>query len=34
MTRRNAIAVLALAGVFLSTYLALYKLGFIGSLAC
>lgn len=34
MTRRNAIAVLALAGVFLSTYLALYKLGLIGSLAC
>jgi uncharacterized membrane protein len=29
-----AIAVLALAGVFLATYLTLYKLGYIGTLAC
>ena len=34
MTRRNAIAALSLAGVFLATYLTLYKLGYIGSLAC
>ncbi|HVT40890.1 MAG TPA: vitamin K epoxide reductase family protein [Gemmatimonadaceae bacterium] len=34
MTRRNIIAVLSLAGVFLATYLSLYKLGIIGSLAC
>lgn len=32
--RRKAIAVLALAGAFLSLYLLLYKLGFYGRLAC
>lgn len=31
---RMAVAVLALIGVLLSTYLTLYKLGFIGTLAC
>ena len=34
MTKRMVIAALALAGVFLATYLTLYKLGYIGSLAC
>lgn len=34
MTKRNTIAVLSLAGVFLAAYLSLYKLGYIGSLAC
>ncbi|MFI5311517.1 MAG: vitamin K epoxide reductase family protein [Gemmatimonadales bacterium] len=34
MTKRMGIAVLALAGVFLATYLTLYKLGYIGTLAC
>ena len=34
MTRRMAIAVLSLAGVFLATYLTLYKLGYIETLAC
>lgn len=34
MTRRMAIAVLSLAGVFLATYLTLYKLGYLESLAC
>jgi uncharacterized membrane protein len=34
VTRRNIIAVLSLAGVFLATYLSLFKLGIIGSLAC
>jgi uncharacterized membrane protein len=34
MTRRMTIAVLALAGVFLATYLLLYKLGYIPGLAC
>ena len=34
MTRRMVIAVLALGGVFLATYLLLYKLGFIPGLAC
>ena len=29
-----ALAALALAGVFLATYLTLYKLGYIGTLAC
>jgi uncharacterized membrane protein len=28
------IAALALAGIFLATYLALYKLGYIGALSC
>jgi uncharacterized membrane protein len=34
VTKRNVIAALSLAGVFLATYLTLYKLGFIGTLAC
>ncbi|MFI5232231.1 MAG: vitamin K epoxide reductase family protein [Gemmatimonadales bacterium] len=34
MTRRMAIAVLSLAGIFLATYLTLYKLGYLESLAC
>ena len=34
MTRRMIIAALALAGVALATYLAMYKLGYIGTLAC
>ncbi|MGE0438871.1 MAG: vitamin K epoxide reductase family protein [Gemmatimonadales bacterium] len=34
MNRRLALAVLALAGVFISLYLYLYKIGKIGTLAC
>jgi uncharacterized membrane protein len=34
VTRRNVIAALSLAGVVLATYLTLYKLGYIGTLAC
>ena len=34
MIYRRGVALLALAGLFLSTYLYLYKLGFIGTLAC
>lgn len=34
MTRRMVIAVLSLAGVFLATYLTLYKLGYLKALAC
>jgi uncharacterized membrane protein len=34
MTRRMAIAALALAGFFISLYLTLFKLGAIGSLCC
>ena len=34
MTRRMVIALLSLGGVFLATYLYLYKLGLIGTLAC
>ena len=34
MTRRNVIAVLSLAGIFVATYLSLFKLGYVGSLAC
>jgi uncharacterized membrane protein len=34
MTKRMIIAALALAGVGLATYLAMYKLGYIGTLAC
>lgn len=34
MTRRMLTALIALVGVFVATYLALYKAGFIGSLAC
>jgi uncharacterized membrane protein len=34
MTRRMIIAALSLAGVGLATYLAMYKLGYIGALAC
>lgn len=34
MTKRMTIAGLALAGLFVSIYLTLYKLGFIGEIAC
>lgn len=34
MTKRMIIAALALCGVGVATYLAMYKLGFIGTLAC
>ena len=34
MTKRMIVAALALAGIFLALYLLLYKLGFIGELAC
>lgn len=34
MTRRMAIAVLSLAGIFVSAYLWLYKLGYMGAIAC
>jgi uncharacterized membrane protein len=34
MTRRMVIALLSLGGVFLATYLTLYKLGYVESLAC
>jgi uncharacterized membrane protein len=34
MTKRMMIAVLALCGVFVSAYLTLYKLGYIGTLSC
>jgi uncharacterized membrane protein len=34
VTKRMLVALLALAGLFLSSYLTLYKLGFIGHLAC
>ncbi|NUQ11682.1 MAG: vitamin K epoxide reductase family protein [Gemmatimonadaceae bacterium] len=34
MTKRMIIAALALAGAGLATYLAMYKLGLIGELAC
>jgi uncharacterized membrane protein len=34
MTRRMALAVLALCGLFLATYLTLHHLGIIGTLAC
>lgn len=34
MTKRMVLAALSLAGVFLATYLTLYKLGYIGTLAC
>jgi uncharacterized membrane protein len=34
MTKRMIMAALALAGVGLATYLALYKLGLLGELAC
>ena len=34
MTRRMIIAALALGGVGLATYLAMYKLGYIGTLNC
>ena len=33
-SRRRALVVLALAGIFVSLYLLLYKLGFYGSLMC
>ncbi len=34
LNRRRGIALLALAGLFLSTYLFLYALGYYGALAC
>lgn len=34
MSRRMLIALVALIGVFVSLYLTLYKLGYIGTLAC
>jgi len=34
MNRRMAIAILALVGMFISTYLYLFKIGKIGTLAC
>lgn len=34
MTKRQIIAALALAGIFISIYLTLYKLGIIGELTC
>ncbi len=34
MTKRMTIAALALCGLGVATYLALYKLGYIGTLAC
>ena len=34
MTARRLVALLALAGIFLATYLALYKFGMIGALTC
>jgi uncharacterized membrane protein len=34
MTKRMVLALLALAGVMLSSYLTLFKLGYIGHLAC
>jgi uncharacterized membrane protein len=34
VTRRRSIAVISLIGIFLATYLTLYKLGYIEALAC
>jgi uncharacterized membrane protein len=34
MTRRMAIALLCLAGIFISAYLWMFKLGLLGELAC
>jgi uncharacterized membrane protein len=34
MTKRMTIAVISLVGVFLATYLTLYKLGYVQTLAC
>ena len=34
MTKRMIVAALALAGIFISTYLTLFKLGIIGELTC
>jgi len=34
VNRRTALALLALAGLFVSAYLYLYKLGYIGTLTC
>ncbi|MEO7458242.1 MAG: vitamin K epoxide reductase family protein [Gemmatimonadaceae bacterium] len=34
MTRRMLVALVALAGLFVALYLTLYKLGYIGTLAC
>ncbi|MEO5588074.1 MAG: vitamin K epoxide reductase family protein, partial [Gemmatimonadaceae bacterium] len=34
MSKRMIVAALALAGIFVATYLLLYKLGIIGELSC
>ena len=34
MNKRMLVALVALAGVFVASYLTLYKLGYIGTLAC
>ncbi len=34
MNKRTLIALVALVGIFVATYLALYKLGYIGQLVC
>jgi uncharacterized membrane protein len=34
VTKRMIVAALALAGIFIATYLTLYKLGVVGELAC
>ena len=34
MNKRMLVALVALAGVFVALYLTLYKLGYIGTLAC
>lgn len=34
MTKRRVVALLALVGCFVASYLALYKLGYIGQLSC
>ena len=34
MTRRMVVSVVSLVGVFLATYLTLYKLGYVETLAC
>ena len=34
MNKRMAVAAMAFAGIFLATYLTLYKVGIIGQLAC
>ena len=34
MNKRMLVALVALTGVFVALYLTLYKLGYIGTLAC